>query len=74
MGRLLVIVARGESARYAYLKHVFASDTVEIIVDRRHAVRRREDSPPAVDRRRGDRRHRNVDQDLRTLGWALVRR
>lgn len=74
MGRLLVIVARSESARYAYLKHVFANDTVEVIVDRRHTVRRVQDGPPALDRRRGDRRHRSVDEELRTLGWALVRR
>ncbi len=74
MGRLLVIVAREELARYAYLKHVFASETVEVIVDRRRGERRQHERAPAFDKRRGDRRVRNVTQDLQGLGWALVRR
>ncbi len=74
MGRLLVIVAREELARYQYLRHVFASETVEVIVDRRREDRRRRENQTTFDRRRSDRRIRNITQDLRSLGWALVRR
>jgi len=74
VGRLLVIVAREELARYAYLKHVFASETVEVLVDRRHEERRRRQTAPAFDKRRGERRVRSIAQDLQSLGWALVRR
>ena len=32
---LLVIVSRTEPSRFTYLKHVFASETVDVILDRR---------------------------------------
>jgi len=74
MGRLLVIVGREEPARYAYLRHVFASETVEVIVDRRSEERRRREAAPSFDRRRSERRVRSITQDIQSLGWALVRR
>jgi len=74
MGRLLVIVGREEPARYAYLRHVFASETVEVIVDRRREERRRREAATAFDKRRAERRMRSITQDLHSLGWALVRR
>ena len=74
MGRLLVIVGREEPARYAYLRHVFASETVEVIVDRRGEERRRREAAPSFDRRRSERRVRSITQDIQSLGWALVRR
>jgi hypothetical protein len=74
VGRLLVIVGREEPARYAYLRHVFASETVEVITDRRREERRRREMAPPFDKRRGERRVRSILQDLHSLGWALVRR
>ncbi len=73
MSRLLVIVAREELARYASLKHIFASESADVLLDRRRGERRRGESPTALERRRGDRRVRNITPDLQTLGWALVR-
>lgn len=73
MNRLLVIVAREELARYASLKRIFASESADVLLDRRRGERRRRESPTALERRRGDRRVRSISQDLRTLGWALVR-
>ncbi len=35
VARLLLIVSRTDPARYAYLKHVFGSKTVDVILDRR---------------------------------------
>jgi serine/threonine-protein kinase RsbT len=72
--RVLVIVEREDLARYASLKRVFASESAEVILDRRRGERRGRQSPPQTDRRRADRRVRSIAQDLRTLGWALVRR
>lgn len=73
MARLLVIVPRTEPARYAYLKHVFARVGVEVIPDRRLGERRRCREPTTAERRRADRRVRDITKDLQTLGWALVR-
>ncbi len=74
MARLLLIVARTQPARYAYLKHVFASDTVQVIVDRRQGDRRQRQVPTGLERRRQDRRGPDsVTTDLRGFGWALVR-
>src|SRR5438046_9264499 len=72
--RVLVIVEREDLARYASLKRVFASESADVILDRRRGERRGRPSPPSVERRRGDRRVRSIAQELRTLGWALVRR
>ena len=71
MTRLLLIVARAEPARHAYVKHVFASDAVEVIVDRRVANRRQVQAKVSVNRRRAD--GRNITTELHTFGWALVR-
>ena len=74
MARLLVIVSRNEPSRTTYLKYVFASETVEVIVDRRREERRRREAATAFDKRRAERRIRSITQDLHSLGWALVRR
>ena len=73
---LLVIVSRTDPSRGPYLKHVFASETVEVIVDRRAEERRRFPlhDRAAAERRRGDRRQRDITKDLQTYGWAVVRR
>src|SRR3989442_125018 len=41
VARLLLIVARTEPSRTTYLKHVFTSETVDVILDRRAEERRR---------------------------------
>ena len=76
MARLLVIVSRTEPSRGSYLKHVFASETVDVILDRRAEERRRFPlgDRAAAERRRGDRRQRDTTEDLKTYGWAVVRR
>ena len=72
MAGLFLIVSRTESARYQYFKDVFASETVDVIPDRRVEERRRQGRTWA-ERRRGDRRQLDTTQDLQTFGWALVR-
>jgi len=76
MARLLVIVSRNEPSRTTYLKHVFASETVDVNLDRRAEERRRFPlrERRAVERRREDRRQRDIAKDLQTYGWAVVRR
>jgi len=87
MSRLLLIVSRGEPGRYTYLKHVYGSEAVEVIVDRRVGQRRQgqrsvAQRSAAVERRRDgrrqrdlteERRQRDLTEELQTLGWALVR-
>ena len=80
MPHLLIIVSSTDSARFEYLKHVFASQraftkaTVEVIVDRRAGERRQLGKPVALERRRRERRMRDVSKDLAVFGWAVVRR
>lgn len=74
MAHLLCIVSRARPGAYAYLKHVFASDTVDVLLDRRVGERRRRQAPAAFERRRADRRQRDVTVVLETFGWTLVRR
>jgi hypothetical protein len=71
--RQLLIVSRSEPARYEYLQYVFDSDTGEVILDRRSRERRHRHDPVADERRRVERRQRDVTADLRVYGWALVR-
>jgi hypothetical protein len=73
VARLLLIVSRTEPARYTYLKYVFASETVDVILDRRVGERRQNMARAAIDRRHTDRRERDLAKDLQTFGWALVR-
>jgi hypothetical protein len=74
MAHLLVIVARAQPTRYDYLRHVYGGQVVDVIMDRRMDVRRDRRAAVAVDRRRSERRRRDVSGDLETLGWTLVRR
>ena len=74
MAGLLLIVSRMEPARYTYLKHVFGSETVEVILDRRLEERRQRQERAPAERRREVRRQRDITKDLQTSGWALVRR
>jgi hypothetical protein len=76
-----IIVSREEPNRCTYFRHVFGSEIVfgsegvDVILDRRLGQRRQPNHARAeAERRRADRRRCGVARDLRTLGWALVRR
>jgi hypothetical protein len=71
--RQLLIVSRSQPERYAYLQYVFDSETGEVILDRRVGSRRSRQEPVATERRREERRERDVTEDLQVFGWALVR-
>jgi len=75
MARVIVVVSRTEPTRFAYAKHVFASDAVDVILDRRQDERRRDARPVADDRRRSDRRVRtDATHDFEKFGWSIARR
>ena len=74
VARLLLIVSRMELARYTYLKLVLDSGTADVILDRRAGERRWRLKRVSAERRRDDRRQRDVTEDLRTSGWTLVSR
>jgi len=57
MAHRLFIVARGDDHLYADLRQQFAANPgVEVLVDRRYAERRRNQTSYDPERRRGDRR------------------
>jgi hypothetical protein len=64
MGRVIVVVPRSEPSRFTYVKHVFANDTIDVILDRRLGERRRETQPVTIERRRAERRVRMPATDL----------
>jgi hypothetical protein len=64
MGRVIVVVPSTEPSRFTYVKHVFANDTVDVILDRRRGERRRQTQPVMVERRRAERRVRMPATDL----------
>jgi hypothetical protein len=76
MANVLLIVSRSSPALYAYLRSEFEglSTEIDVVLDRREGERRRGPSPETPERRRADRRAYLIDNDLRGLGWALVRR
>jgi hypothetical protein len=70
--QLLIVVESGDRSLYEYLSRVMAEvGGVEVIVDRRHADRRRERFPVSQERRQLDRRrHRGAHH---SMGCAFVR-
>lgn len=72
----LIVVARNEQALCEYLKRQFErDDQVQIILDRRWGERRRWIQVHEPERRRTDRRHEpGREDDLRTHGFAIIRR
>jgi len=70
----LLIVARHRRQLYEEIKRAFAGhESVDVILDRRVLERRRSKEAPGVDRRSRRRRSRSaIDEQLRTIGWALV--
>ena len=73
--RLLFVVSRRASSSHSYLTHAFADvDWARVIYDRREGERRQHQSPWMVDRRVSGRRSRpDIDERVRTFGWAVVR-
>ncbi|OLD68754.1 MAG: hypothetical protein AUF63_02240 [Candidatus Rokubacteria bacterium 13_1_20CM_70_15] len=74
VARLLVVTARTDLARYAYLRLVMDSTTVGVVLDRRMGERRWRRTRVAAERRRLDRRQLDLTEDLRRSGWAMVSR
>ena len=74
MADLVFVVSRTEPQQYLYLKHVFADESRDVVLDRRMGERRRSLRPSRIERRHIDRRQRDVTRELQSSGWALVRR
>lgn len=73
MGRLLFVVARQRPELYESLRqHCAEVDDVEVILDRRNGERRRRAGLTAEERRRAERRSHRVEQQLASVGFALV--
>jgi hypothetical protein len=73
--RYLLVVARHHREFYENIRRALAGhDRVQVILDRRTNQRRQGQASPALERRRGERRSSTsaIDDQLRTLGWALV--
>ena len=68
VARLLIVVSRTNPAQQTYLKHVFGSQTEDVILDRRVGERRQHPAPVAAERRRIERRQRDISQDLQISG------
>jgi hypothetical protein len=75
VAKQLIVIARDQQRLYEYARRAFAGNaTVEVVLDRRRGERRRDDQSRAPERRRGDRRvTMEVDERLRTMGFAIVR-
>jgi len=58
MADLVFIVSRTAPKQYFYLKHEFADESRDVVLDRRLSERRRSLRPPPAERRHIDRRHR----------------
>jgi hypothetical protein len=74
MADLVFIVSRTEPKHYLYLKHEFADESSDVVLDRRAGERRRSQRPLPTERRHMQRRHRDVTWELQSSGWAVVRR
>ncbi len=73
---LLFIVSRTEPETYTEIRDVFADENrdVRVILDRRGRERRRSETTVRTERRYTERRLRDVTWELRSSGWAVVRR
>jgi len=73
MAQLVFIVARHRPKLHEYLQREFAgNDEVAVIVDRRLGERRLRELGHGSERRQADRRQAEVDERLRSMGWAIV--
>lgn len=75
MDRRLIVVARNQLPLCDHLRQQFFEDKeVEVLLDRRWRERRQRLQAHGLDRRRTDRRKELVGEDLRTHGFAVIRR
>ena len=74
ISRYLLVVARHHREFYENIRRALAGqERVQVILDRRVNQRRKAQTSPALERRRGERRGTSaIDEQLRTLGWALL--
>lgn len=74
---LMCIVSRQAPGQFQFVGRHFADEReIQVLYDRRHGDRRAARLSPSAcggERRQEDRRRMDTDQDLRTVGWALVR-
>lgn len=74
MASVLMIVARDRADLYERLRQEFANDrAVAVMLDRRFGQRRRAAVTVTAEQRRAERRRRDIEDDLRRLGWATTR-
>jgi hypothetical protein len=71
---IAVIIRRDLAPVAAHLRDEFSglASLVAVIIDRRYRDRRRTEAAQPVERRHGERRQRNVSEQLRDGGWAVV--
>ena len=71
---IAVIIRRDLAPVAAHLRDEFSglASLVAVIIDRRYRDRRRAEAAQPVERRQADRRRRNVSEQLRDGGWAVV--
>jgi hypothetical protein len=74
MADFIFVVSRTEPKQYMHLKHAYSNESEHVVLDRRSGERRRSQRLRLPERRHKERRRRNIDQDLQSSGWALVRR
>jgi hypothetical protein len=73
MAQLVFIVSRHRPKLRDYLQREFAGNAeVTVIVDRRLGERRLDRGAQSPDRRRVSRRLEQIDERLRSMGWAIV--
>jgi len=71
---ILMIVARDRPDLYDRLRKEFGKDrAVAVVLDRRFGQRRRTRATVPEEQRRVERRNRDIEDDLRRLGWATTR-
>lgn len=71
---IAVIIRRDLAPVAAHLRDEFSgvASLVAVIIDRRYRDRRQTPAVPAMERRQADRRRRNVAEQLREGGWAVI--
>jgi len=71
---IAVIIRRDLAPVAAHLRDEFSglASLVAVIIDRRYRDRRRADAAQPVERRQTERRRRNVSEQLREGGWAVI--
>jgi hypothetical protein len=69
-----IIVAHDREPLYRHLSEALAGNpTIRVVFDRRRLERYTGTGNGSTERRRAERRWRIIDEQLRVLGWAVVR-